>query len=97
MAPKKNAGGGMKGKGRAAKKPAPKTEPKAKTEKQLVIKDATADEVGNQTKTANIVSFVNLYELLRCKLIFYNHFVCGFTYSKEASCCVFAVGQCRRL
>jgi len=64
MAPKKNAGVGIKGKGRAAKKHAPKTEPKARTEKKVVMKDATADEVGNQTKTANIVSsFINVYEL----------------------------------
>ena len=70
MAPKKRAGGGMRGKGRAAKKPAPKTEPTARTEKKLVMKDAASDEVGTQTQTANIVSFVNFDEILRCKLTF---------------------------
>ena len=62
MPPKKNDGGGRKGKGKAPKKPAPKTEPKKKKkEKKLVIKDAAADEVGTQTQTSNIVSFVNCY------------------------------------
>ena len=57
MAPKKNAGGGRKGKGRAPEAL------KARKEKKLVMKNATADEVGTQTQTANIVSFVTLYEI----------------------------------
>ena len=52
MAPKKNAAGGRKGKGTAPEAL------KATEEKKLSMKNAAADEVGTQTQTGNIVSFV---------------------------------------
>ena len=55
MAPKKNAAGGRKGKGTAPEAL------KATEEKKLSMKNAAADEVGTQTQTVNIVSFVCMF------------------------------------